>query len=76
MGIEDYMLLKMAADAIPQMRVAGRSAVAETYRQRLDDLVKAVLTTPADRRGFRQKHRELLALVTEAVSAAHAQPVK
>ncbi|MFH0964948.1 MAG: hypothetical protein V2A58_13190 [Planctomycetota bacterium] len=59
MGIEDYMLLRMAEGRIARLGEAG-----EAYRQRLHDIVKAVITNrAADRRLFREKRGELVELV-------------
>jgi hypothetical protein len=59
MGIEDYMLLKMAREKIESLGEAG-----ETYQKQLDEIVKTVLTTRAKDRGlFRAKRRELVELV-------------
>jgi hypothetical protein len=60
MGIEDYMLLKVAQERIDTLGAAGGA-----YRQTLDGIVKAVLTAPKDRTLFRQQRGALLALLDE-----------
>ena len=64
MGIEDYMLLKMAQEKIESLGTSGTS-----YQQKLDEIVKTVLTSRAeDRYLFRAKRRELVDLVEALVS--------
>jgi hypothetical protein len=64
MGIEDYMLLKMARDEIATLGQAGA-----THQRKLDEIVKTVLTNRAkDRALFRAKRRELVELVEELAS--------
>ena len=59
MGIEDYMLLTMARERIEQLGTAGGA-----YRQRLEEIIKTVITNrDTDRRLFREKRRELVELV-------------
>jgi len=59
MGIEDYMLLKMARERIEKRGKAG-----ETHQQTLDEIIKTVADTrDSDRKLFRQKRKELVVLV-------------
>jgi hypothetical protein len=61
MGIEDYMLLKMARERIDSLGDDGAA-----YRRQLDELVRTVLTNRVSDRGvFRSKRRELVELVEE-----------
>lgn len=64
-GIEDYMLLKMAKE-----RIEALGRMGEPYQKKLDEIVKTVLTTRAkDRKLFRAKRLELIKLV-EALEAS------
>ena len=59
MGIEDYMLLRMAQERIDALGERG-----DDFRKQLHDIVKTVITNrSADRRLFREKRRELVELV-------------
>jgi hypothetical protein len=59
MGIEDYMLLKMARERIAVLGDSGR-----TYQGRLDEIIRTVLTNrDRDRALFRAKRRELVELL-------------
>jgi hypothetical protein len=60
MGIEDYMLLTMA-----QQRIHKLAALGGAGRQKLDRIVNDVLAAPGDRKLFRQKRGELIALLEE-----------
>ena len=67
MGIEDYMLLKMARDHIDERGEADTEA-----KRKLNEIVKTVIANrDADRALFRAKRRELLELVE--VLAAEAK---
>ncbi|GAG43085.1 unnamed protein product, partial [marine sediment metagenome] len=69
MGIEDYMLLKIARERIDEL---GGSGTAQ--RRKLDDIVKTVLKNrDTDRDLFRAKRRELLELV-EALGHGNQNP--
>lgn len=66
MGIEDYMLLKMAQDRIASIEPARRAA----YQQQLDAVLKTALSdlpnanpSPESRRTFRVQRLELIRLV-------------
>jgi hypothetical protein len=64
MGIEDYMLLKMARDRIEELGDAARS-----QKQRLDEIVKtAIVNRDQDRTLFRAKRKELVLLVEELMA--------
>lgn len=59
MGIEDYLLLRMARERIDALGDAGSA-----YRRQLDELVRTVLTNRiSDRDLFRAKRRELVEMV-------------
>ena len=59
MGIEDYMLLRMARKRIDQLGAAG-----SVHRRKLDEIVRTVITNrDSDRSLFRAKRKELLTLV-------------
>jgi len=59
MGIEDYMLLRMARKRIDQLGAAG-----SVHRRKLDEIVRTVITNrDSDRSLFRAKRKELLRLV-------------
>lgn len=58
MGIEDYMLLKMAQDNIDNMGAGGNA-----YKKQLDAIVKSVLKNRCDRKLFHRKRKELVELV-------------
>lgn len=58
MGIEDYMLLKMAQDNIDKMGAGGNA-----YKKQLDAIVKSVLKNRYDRKLFHRKRKELVELV-------------
>ena len=67
MGIEDYMLLRMARDSIAALEPAAQAG----YTLRLDAIVKSVLmnlprpTSYHDRQRFRRKRQDLVELVAE-----------
>ena len=59
MGIEDYILLRMAQERIDSLGDDGTA-----YRHQLDELLRVVLTNRASDRGlFRSKRRELVELL-------------
>ena len=59
MGIEDYMLLRMARERIDSLGDDGTA-----YRNQLDELIRTVLTNRAADRGlFRAKRKELVEMV-------------
>ncbi|MBI4356463.1 MAG: hypothetical protein HY559_01095 [Gammaproteobacteria bacterium] len=63
MGIEDYMLLKMA-----QERIASLGNTGNSWHKQLEEIVRTVLTT-RDRNLFRAKRRELVELIEKLQSS-------